>query len=62
MLHFPTLVFIIGFEQPVFTVMEGTEQPLVLGVRVNQDSNEITEEVVLIVSTTDGSAVGKWEL
>ena len=46
----------------MFTVMEGTEQPLVLGVRVNQDSNEITEEVVLIVSTTDGSAVGKWEL
>ena len=46
----------------MFTVMEGTEQHLMLEIRVNQDSNEIAEEVVLVIHTTDGSAVGKWEL
>ena len=61
-LLFPTLVFIIRFEQPVFMVMETAEQHLLLGVRVHPDSDEIAEEAVLLISTTDGSAVGKWIL
>jgi hypothetical protein len=56
---FPCSVFIVGFEQPVFTVMEATRQYM-LGVRVQQqDSGQIAGEAVLSISTMDGSAVGK---
>ena len=55
---FPCLVLIIGFEQPVFTVMESAKQ-YVLGVGLKQDSDQIATEVVLLISTIDGSAVGK---
>ena len=58
-LHSNILVFIIGFEQPAFTVMEAARQYL-LGVEVQQESDQIAEEltVVLLISTIDGSAVG----
>ena len=57
--YFLYSVFIVGFEQSVFTDMEATMQYM-LGVRVQQqESDQIAGEAVLSISTMDGSAVGK---
>ena len=51
-------MFVIGFEQPVYTFLESNEQHM-LGVRVDEDFDEIAGEAAFNISTADGSAVGK---
>ena len=55
---FYSIVLVFGFEEPSYTLSESVGNGL-LGVRIREDSGQVSENVVFTFNTRDGSAVGE---